>query len=64
MDKLDSTVLEYIKNCAASYHIEFYIKQGFDIDCAIRRGWEEAYEELLETVQHRANVIAENLRER
>jgi len=38
----------YIDNSPAKYHILFYIKQGFEPERAIRRGMEEAYEELLE----------------
>ena len=48
MNNLDSDIVQYIKNSAAAYHIEFYINQGFEVNKAIRRGWEEAYEELLE----------------
>ena len=48
MNSLDSDIVQYIKNSAAAYHIEFYINQGFEVNKAIRRGWEEAYEELLE----------------
>lgn len=48
MNRLDPDIAEYIRNSFASYHIEFYINEGFEPDRAIRRGWEEAYEELLE----------------
>jgi len=48
MNSLDSDIVQYIKNSSAAYHIEFYINQGFEVNKAIRRGWEEAYEELLE----------------
>ena len=48
MNNLDSDIVQYIKNSSAAYHIEFYINQGFEVNKAIRRGWEEAYEELLE----------------
>tara|TARA_B110000208_G_scaffold114753_1_gene141013 strand:+ start:85 stop:273 length:189 start_codon:yes stop_codon:yes gene_type:complete len=48
MNRLDSDIVKYIKDSPASYHIQFYINQGFETNRAIRKGWEEAYEELLE----------------
>ena len=56
MNRLDSVTVQYIKDSPASYHIQFYINQGFETNRAIRKGWEEAYEELLEKM-HRFEAL-------
>ena len=56
MNRLDSDTGQYIKDSPASYHIQFYINQGFETNRAIRKGWEEAYEELLEKM-HRLEAL-------
>lgn len=39
-----------------TYHIKFYLNQGFDLDRAIKRGHEEAYEDAFTRVHHGDNV--------
>jgi hypothetical protein len=34
------------------YHIKFYLNQGFDLDRAIRRGYEEAHEDAITRLHH------------
>jgi len=43
---------EYILNSFASWHINFYLDQGFSVDRSIRRGMEEYIEELMEELIH------------
>ena len=54
---------EYINRVRAKEHIQFYIDQGLSKEVAIRRGWEEAYEELLEMclkLRDRINRLEDN----
>ena len=62
MDRLTDIDL-YINSVRAKEQIKFYIDNGFSKEVAIRRGWEEAYEELLETclkLRDRINYLEKN----
>jgi hypothetical protein len=66
MNRLDSDIVQYINDSPASYHIKFYINQGIETNRAIRKGWEEAYEELLEKVyryERKYNIPNETIKE-
>lgn len=55
---------EYINRIRAKDYIKFYIESGYSEEIAIRRGWEEAYEELLETclkLRDRINVLEKKI---
>ncbi len=48
----NSQELEYINNSFASWHINFYLDNGFSVDRSIRRGMEEYIEQLMEELIH------------
>lgn len=40
-----------------TYHIKFYLKQGFELEMSIKRGYEEAVEEAFTRIYHGDNTI-------
>ena len=52
MENISEPIQEYIKNSYSSWYIKFYLKEGIDIERAIRRGMEEHIEELCTAIHH------------
>tara|TARA_B110000116_G_C16306773_1_gene346267 strand:+ start:86 stop:460 length:375 start_codon:yes stop_codon:yes gene_type:complete len=52
MENISEPIQEYIKKSNSGWYINFYLKEGVDMERAIRRGMEEHIEELCQEVYH------------